>query len=155
MIKSILFVCTGNTCRSPMAEGLMKHKLLAMGKEDIIVGSAGVMTMTGRPASENAVAVMQEYQIDISLHQTLMVKPENIDDFDLIIAMEKFHWDILVGILPKKQSHIKLMKQFDTINGGGMDIQDPFGKTMDAYRACAAEISRCLDTIIKKYIQRS
>jgi protein-tyrosine phosphatase len=155
MIKSILFVCTGNMCRSPMAEGLMKQKLLAMGIEDIIVGSTGVMTMNGRSASENAVFVMKEKNIDISQHRTNMVKPQYIDDFDLIIAMEQYHWDILVGILPAKKSHIKLMKQFDTDNSDRTEIQDPYGMDLDAYRKCANELSRCLDVIIKEYIKRS
>lgn len=126
----ILFVCSGNTCRSPMAEGLFK-KISEERQLDAECKSAGIMTYSGLPASENSVTAMEEIGIDISKHRSADIRSLNPYDFDLFVPMTLSHAQALMQLGVEK-SEIYLFNS---------DISDPYGGSLDVYRATRDEIS--------------
>jgi ribose 5-phosphate isomerase B len=124
----ILFVCSGNMCRSPMADGIARKMLRGQAN----VESAGTNAMSGSPASDRAIEVMRKsFGIDISSHRSLNVRMMNasIDDFDYIIAMDDTVAGHLRCIYPSISS--KLIQ---------WNVPDPFGGDLSAYERCAREI---------------
>ena len=92
----ILFVCTGNTCRSPMAEGIFRHEMEKRGFENIMCQSAGLSALDGQHPSENAVLACKEIGVDISGHIARRFTPEEIDVWDVYFTMSKTHAYILM-----------------------------------------------------------
>jgi ribosomal-protein-alanine N-acetyltransferase len=129
---NILFVCTGNTCRSPMAEGYLKSLALS-GVKTKSVG----MSFSGDPASQNSVQVMSEIGIDISLHRSAVITASHIDWADRIYCMTDSHKAALLGAGINKGKLFVL----------GEGIPDPFGRDINAYRQCRDEIIRAVDSI--------
>ena len=87
--KRILFVCTGNTCRSPMAEALLQREL--RGQDGFTVESAGLGALVGHPASEHSVALMDELDLDISGHRARQIHPDMVSEADLVLGMKPGH----------------------------------------------------------------
>ena len=128
----VLFVCTGNTCRSPMAEGYMK----SLGLCGVQVKSAG-MSFSGDPASQNSVDVMNEIGIDISSHRSAVISASHIDWADRIFCMTDSHKAALIGAGVQENKLFVL----------GSGIPDPFGRDIDAYRLCRNEITAAIDNL--------
>jgi len=134
MIKMhIIFVCTGNTCRSPMAEALLRKKTKLH-----TVSSAGLSVSFPSPAAENAVAVMQEHGLDISAHRARPLTAEDIKQADLILTMTSGHRSILTAVFPEAAEKTFTLCEYAGTPG---DIDDPFGGDMDTYRRCAAALA--------------
>jgi len=129
--SKIIVVCTGNTCRSPMAEGLLKHYL----PDEIQVISRGLMVFQRDEANPFAVRTMKEKGIDISKHRSHPFNDEEINSKTLILTMTKRHKSVILqyGI----KGHLYTIKEFIGQTG---DVEDPYGGTMDVYRACANEL---------------
>jgi protein-tyrosine-phosphatase len=144
-MKKLIFVCTGNTCRSPMAEGLLR-KLLGpdSGWE---ISSAGVRAASGFPASPNAVEAMRELDIDISAHRSRLLTPELINGADLLVTMTRDHRDIIVELNRESGSKVFLLKSFG-VSQSAVDITDPVGEELDVYRRVRDEISAALPDLI-------
>ena len=132
---TVLFVCTGNTCRSPMAAGYLASKKLP----DVTAESRGLYA-DGSPVSENAAAVMAEAGIDISGHVSKTVTKEDVETADRIICLSPSHKEALLsaGVAPEKLS----------VLGGG--VSDPFGQGKEVYRVCRDEIFRAIDEQIRE-----
>lgn len=146
----LLFVCTGNTCRSPMAEGFVNDMSQRMGL-DIAAVSAGVMTVDGLAASENAVLAMREYGIDISGHRSARIRKESLEAADMVLTMSQSHRDMLLS-LGSDGKGIYTLKEFLGI--AELDVMDPYGGDINIYKDTAAEI-KCLveklvDLLFKK-----
>jgi len=104
MIRRILFVCSGNTCRSPMAEVLLRKKLARHASEwakDAVVTSAGVSAISGSPASENATAAMKHKDLDLSEHQSKLLEAADIINADLVITMTRNHKKAVLALVPQ------------------------------------------------------
>ncbi len=129
-MKKIIFVCTGNTCRSPMAEGYLKSK----GRSDIEVISRG-LAADGGGASENSILAMKEIGIDISAHISRQLCFADIDESSLLICMSSSHADVLEG------SGIDKMKLYV------LGISDPFGGSLLYYKSCRDQIIDGIDEL--------
>ena len=140
----ILFVCTGNTCRSPMAQ-VMAAQLFGEGFEII---SAGVMAMSGVTASAHAIAVMNERQLDLMKHQSQPVTDDLLASVDLILTMTTGHKGAL------SQNAGNKAYTLGEYAGNKIAVSDPFGGDIEVYRTCADEIHELLLKIqdkIKKF----
>lgn len=131
----ILFICTGNTCRSPMAEALAKKKY-----PHIVFSSCGLCAFAGDSATQESIDVMQTYGIDLSAHRAKTFSPYMIDQYDVFALMTAEHYAVLSDIVPKEKLVI--------LDGG---IPDPYGKGEEEYIKCAAEIDRAIDTLMAEY----
>lgn len=148
----ILFVCTGNTCRSPMAEGLfeeiIKSKCIRTGVFSVM--SAGLMTIDGLEASKYAVEAMQNTGIDISGHQSKRLTVDMIEEADLILAMTLSHKIELIHMCQKAKGKTYTLKEYANTEDSNMDITDPFGMDIDTYQQCAEEILIALESVANK-----
>ncbi|MBV9734102.1 MAG: serine hydroxymethyltransferase [Verrucomicrobia bacterium] len=130
--KTVLFVCTGNVCRSPMAEGLFGRMIAE--RPDLRVLSAGVSTYPGQPPSAHAVEVLAELGVDISQHRSRPLSEKVIDEADWIIAMTRSHLDSIIYLFPRAAEKVYLLREFEP-GATSLDVADPIGMGLEAYRA--------------------
>jgi protein-tyrosine phosphatase len=139
----ILFVCSGNVCRSPMAAGLLRQNLLeknlAAGHR---VASAGIWALDGQPASANAIAVMAERGIDITDHVAHTLAAEDVATADVILGMSQEHIELIQNTWPQYRWKAYRLSE---MSGKRKDVQDPYGQPLKAYRACVDVISSYLE----------
>ena len=143
-IKHILFVCTGNICRSPFAEGLLKKLLQKNGLDDIIADSAGLLALPGNSASSLAQKVAAEYNVDLSAHIAKSVNKNIVDKNDLILVMEKSHEKNLLHAFPEAEDKVFLIRRFAGFGSKDRGIADPYGLNYEAYRFCFLDIQACV-----------
>lgn len=125
----VLMVCTGNTCRSPMAEGLLKQMCTAC---DVL--SAGIHAADGSAPSENAVRVMHKRGIDISGHRAATVTALVMQQADVVLSMTRQQKQVLRLMFPKEAEKIMTLGEFAQIDA---EIPDPFMADETVYEQCA------------------
>jgi Protein-tyrosine-phosphatase len=152
-IKNILFVCTGNSCRSIMAEGLMRRALKELGKENITVSSAGVSAIDGFQPTGETIEVMKRNGIDASDFISKSLTDEMIIGSDLILAMTAHHKSDIIEQVPEAAFKTYLLKEYgardNSCGQAGMDISDPIGKPMEVYERTLEEIKEEVDRIAR------
>ncbi len=147
-MKTVLFVCTGNICRSPMAEGLFRHAM--RGRNDFRVVSAGVGAVEGLPPSEHAVRALRELGIDISKQRSRMLTHDIVDEADYIFGMTHSHVDTILILYPQAAEKTFLLREFDeTLDAYENDICDPIGGSLETYRACRDQIEQGITSMMK------
>lgn len=138
----ILFVCTGNTCRSPLAQGLAKNYF----PDDEIL-SSGINAYEGQSVSENAVQALREKNIDISKNKAVQLQEHLLSTADYVFTMTKSHELYLVSAYPEFSAKIKRLGDFV---GFDKDILDPWGGSLDEYRCCANELEELLKILTER-----
>lgn len=147
-MKTFLFICTGNICRSPMAEGLFRE--IAKGRTDIRVCSAGVGAMNGQPPSAHSVTAMRQLGIDITSQRSAMLTGKLVDEADYIFGMTRGHVEAVMLLYPQAAEKTFLLREFDDAAGPyDVDIADPIGGSLDTYIRCRDQIKQCMPLIMK------
>lgn len=144
---NIYFVCTGNTCRSPMAEAILKAKKL----DNVTVRSAGVFALEGGEMSENAKYVLNQENIPFN-HKTKQVSLEDIEWADLILTMTVSHKEMLLRSFPEATNKTFTLKEYVTPYSS-LDVSDPFGGDVHTYKKTFEELKRLIDELAKKLIE--
>lgn len=145
MSTNILFVCTGNICRSPLAEVIARAYAEERGRP-VEVASASVLGLDGPPAHKHSIKVAKEIGLDLDEHRAQPVTEELIEWADLILGMEIQHAAKLRGTFPQADEKIMLLGTF----GGVHEIADPLGKWRPRFRACRDLIQDCVHTFIDR-----
>jgi protein-tyrosine phosphatase len=136
----ILFVCSGNTCRSPLAEGIARREVVERALNDVDVSSAGTGAVDGSPASDGALLVALERRIDLSGHRSQLLTRELVADADVILAMGTSHLGRIAELGGEGKSH--LLTSYAAGGIGSRSISDPFGGPLDTYRETFADLER-------------
>jgi len=150
---NILFVCTGNTCRSSMAEGIFKYLLKNKNIDNINISSAGISAYEGEKANEKAISVLKSQGIDITSHKARQITDNIIEASDLILTMTYSHKMTILKYAPKASKKVFTLREFaNTFNEenteDNFDIDDPFGMDYNVYEQSMEEIKSELEKII-------
>ena len=146
---SVLFVCSGNTCRSPMAKGILDT---LVDKKNVFVYSAGTIARKGGLPSEFAVIAAQKYGADISHHLSAPLTKELIKDADLILALSLKHKDAVIELVPEAKSKTYLLKEY--ASGINEEVEDPIGQPLAVFEKVAAIINENLIKVAEKIKER-
>lgn len=147
MVMNVLFVCTGNTCRSSMAEGLARALASEMGLKNIYFSSAGTLAWPGEGASPHAVQVLADQGIEIAAHRATLLTPELIAGADLVLTMTASHRQRVLQVMPESQDKVFTLGTFAGLPG---DILDPYGGSEENYRCCAKELAILIRMALEK-----
>jgi protein-tyrosine phosphatase len=152
-LKNVLFVCTGNTCRSPLAEALFRD--LTKDRGDFTVGSAGTGAFSGQPASRHSVALARERGLDLSQHRSRAVTLDLVEAATHIFALSRGHLRDLLEDFPHAEDKIYLVTEFTSEDRlRGRDIADPFGGSLEDYREMMEHLDKCLPSLLA-YIEQT
>ena len=138
----VLFVCTGNTCRSPMAEAILRNK----SGENIEVKSAGIFAGNGSPASANTAQVLQENGMECQ-HSSSLLTQDHIEWATYIFTMTSHHKQAILHSFPEAHDKVFTLKEY--VDGNG-DVSDPFGGPVEIYRETYAELEPLIDQVLSK-----
>lgn len=137
-MKRILFVCTGNICRSPLAEALLRRALVERGLNDMSVESAGTGAWDGAPASEGAYLVALERGLDLSSHRARLLTREIVEDTDMILTMARHHRARVHEL--GGEGRVFVLGEYAGREGEEAEVGDPFGGDLEVYRDTLAEL---------------
>lgn len=156
MTGVVLFVCTGNICRSPIAQALFNAKARRAGEDkQFVARSAGIWALENQPPSGHAITVMAERGLDISGHRGRSILKHDLAEADSVIVMTRSHRHALVSESPEDQDKIHLMSE---LKDRVFDIADPYGGVLSEYQACAQLLEELIESgyeKIKSWIQSS
>lgn len=141
MPKKILFVCTGNTCRSPLAEGLLRNMASQKGW-DLEAQSAGLAAFNGVPAAPEAVEAGREKGLDLSGHQSQPLSKALVMESDLIVTMTGKHKEIILKKMPQLDG--KVVQLSELAGDDPVDVEDPVGQGIEVYRTVLAQMEAFL-----------
>jgi len=146
----ILFVCTANICRSPVAEAVLRDRLQKRGLAGWTVSSAGTWAMMKRGASRNSVLALAEQGLDISDHQAQLIEAHHLAMADLALCMESGHAEALRVEFPQYADRIFMLSEM--VNRR-FSVNDPYGQSLDAYQEMAREVTELIDSGLERILE--
>jgi protein-tyrosine-phosphatase len=147
-VKRVLLVCTGNICRSPLAEVMLRRELELRGADGVAVASAGTGAWEGAPASEGAYLVALENDLDLSEHRAKLLTRDVVKESDVILTMARHHRARVHELGGEGRVHV--LGEFVGRTGPEAEVADPFGSDLEVYRDTYAE----LDELIEQATER-
>jgi tRNA threonylcarbamoyl adenosine modification protein (Sua5/YciO/YrdC/YwlC family) len=152
-IKKILFVCTGNSCRSAMAEGYLKKRLKQVERDDIEVFSRGVSAHGVPGPTSETLEVLKGDGIDMSGHRPTLLSRDDIESADLILAMEDFQIENILQHAPHKKDRVYLLAEFGLWGGkvqeASLELPDPIGKPLNVYKDVFGLVKNSIERLVK------
>ncbi|MDD3853256.1 MAG: low molecular weight protein arginine phosphatase [Syntrophomonadaceae bacterium] len=140
-MKRVLFVCTGNTCRSPMAKALLEKLIKQKSKQDFYeVDSAGLFAVDGLSASSEAIAVLRYENYDLGFHQSKSINEQIINWADIIITMTEAHYEQLLGLYPAAKNRVFSFSELADLPES--DVTDPYGQGQEAYQITLQQLKQ-------------
>lgn len=146
----VLFVCTGNTCRSSMARALTIRELERAGLSTVEVMSAGTCTVSGRPASPKAAEVMKEMGLDLGAHRTNVLDRKMVDEADVVLTMTAGHRLEVLGLSPGTAGKVFTLMEYAGLSG---DVTDPFGGGLEEYRRTADQLYSLVRLMVDRLVK--
>jgi protein-tyrosine-phosphatase len=151
----IVFICTGNICRSPVAEGILRNKLNKNNITHIQVSSMGTHGLENAEASAYSKQLCLENGIDISLHRSRPLIPQELINSSLILVMELVHYEYLLSFFPVVKNKSYMLKSWPSVGESKHNVKDPIGRTLKFYKKIYREIDENIERIfpilLKKY----
>lgn len=142
--EKLIFVCTGNTCRGPMAEAIY-HKLDLV--KNVTVISRGLVVLFSEPANPKAELVLKKHNLSIEKHRSIGLTQSDIDEDTLILTMTREQKEKVCSDY-QNVDNVYTLKEFNEEEG---DVTDPYGKDLEDYEECYKELLRLVDKTIKKF----
>lgn len=150
-VKRVLLVCTGNSCRSVIAKGLLK-KMLG-DRKDVMVLSAGVAALPGFRPTQETIEVMAKHGVDVSSHLSQRLTNEMVEEADLILVMERGHREEILRRVPHAKKKVYLLREYADATPGAakeIDIPDPIAKPMEVYESCFQIIQEAVVKMVER-----
>lgn len=146
--KVLLFVSTGNTCRSPMAAAYFKKLLEERKIKNIDVRSAGVMTIAGLLATDESKLMLEPYNVDLERHRSQPLTEEILRRADMVLGMTPFHVQMALRLTDAAREKTHLLKEYAKTDAKNRPIPDPMGCTLEVYKRCFRQIKQACDKLI-------
>ena len=149
-IKKILIVCTGNSCRSIMAEGCLSKKLNDIGLDNVIIISAGTGTVPGFKPTNETIQVAKEHGIDVSGYISSRLSRAHIENADIILVMAEMHKDAILRVIPSAKDKIRFLREFSSEKEPKKNsITDPIGMPIGFYREVFEIVKDSVEGFVK------
>lgn len=149
-MKKIMFVCTGNICRSPMCHYYLQKLIKENGLEsEFYVDSCGTYANTGESSTLNAIESMKAYGVDLRKHRATNIEKSGMEEYDLVLCLTLSHKASVLEYCPKLRGKVYTLKEYTNPNDSYKNVDDPWGLSLHVYHECAEELVHLVDILFE------